>query len=123
MAIALHSCYYIPYKYTCTHDIPYNIHIHTQVGEDRCAWVKPMVFANKAMATRDLMEQQAQAWIDEAGTVPPGNGVERELWEGASKEAPAAGVMTAAQRAAYEEKKLKLRKAMGENLADDVEGE
>lgn len=32
-------------------------------------------------------------------------------------------VMSEAERAAYEEKKLKMRKAMGENLGDDVEGE
>lgn len=31
--------------------------------------------------------------------------------------------MSEAERAAYEEKKLKMRKAMGENLGDDVEGE
>lgn len=31
--------------------------------------------------------------------------------------------MSEAERAEYEEKKLKLRKAMGENLHDDVEGE
>ena len=31
--------------------------------------------------------------------------------------------MSAAEREAYEEKKLKMRKAMGENLADDVAGE
>ncbi len=46
-------------------------------------------------------------------------GVEAELW--------ATGVSTAtmsdAERAAYEEKKLKMRKAMGENLGDAVPGE
>ncbi len=31
--------------------------------------------------------------------------------------------MSAAERGAYEEKKLKMRKAMGENLADAVAGE
>ena len=32
-------------------------------------------------------------------------------------------VMSETERAAYEEKKLKMRKAMGENLGDAVEGE
>ena len=34
----------------------------------------------------------------------------------------AAKVMSAAELAEYEEKKLKMRKAMGENLHDDVKG-
>jgi len=51
--------------------------------------------------------------------VPCKTGVEAELW--------ATGVstttMSAAELAAYEEKKLKMRKAMGENLGDAVPGE
>lgn len=34
----------------------------------------------------------------------------------------AAKVMSPAEMAEYEEKKLKMRKAMGENLHDDVQG-
>jgi Fe-S cluster biogenesis protein NfuA len=90
-----------------------------RVGDERCAHVKAMVFANKAMATRSNLEREAANWTREAGTTPPGNGVEAELW--------ATGVSTAtmsdAERAAYEEKKLKMRKAMGENLGDAVPGE
>lgn len=41
------------------------------------------------------------------------------MWEGALSPA----LMSAAEREEYEGKKLKMRKAMGENLADDVEGE
>ena len=41
------------------------------------------------------------------------------MWEAAASPA----LMSAAEREAYEEKKLKMRKAMGENLADAVEGE
>jgi hypothetical protein len=44
------------------------------VGEERCAFVSPMVFANRAMATRANLEREAQNWLDEAGTPPPGNG-------------------------------------------------
>ena len=43
--------------------------------------MRAMVFANKAMATRTALAQQAQNWLNEAGTLPPGNGVERDLWE------------------------------------------
>jgi hypothetical protein len=46
-------------------------------------------------------------------------GVERAMWEAGVSPA----LMSAAEREAYEEKKLKMRKAMGENLADDVAGE
>jgi len=43
--------------------------------------VRAMVFANRAMASRGHLNEQARRWLDEAGTTPPGNGVERELWE------------------------------------------
>ena len=46
-------------------------------------------------------------------------GVERDTWETVASPA----LMSAAERGAYEEKKLKMRKAMGENLADAVAGE
>ena len=59
-------------------------------------------------------------WLQEAGVVPPGNGVEAHLWEGedssssggSSSEAELVAQMSPAERAAYEDKKLKLRKAM-----------
>lgn len=80
-----------------------------------------MVFANKAMATRSHMERQVQDWIEQAAVVPPGNGVEAHLWgEGSggegdsssSSEAELMSKMSPTERAAYETKKLKLRKAM-----------
>lgn len=55
-----------------------------RVGEERCALVRAMVFANKSMASRGNLAEQARRWLDEAGTTPPGNGVERELWEARS---------------------------------------
>ncbi|KAK9833449.1 hypothetical protein WJX81_006415 [Elliptochloris bilobata] len=90
-----------------------------RVGEERCALVRAMVFANKSMASRGHLVEQARRWLDKAGTTPPGNGVERELWEGATMVA----AMSAAEREEHEGRALKLRKAMGENLGDDVEGE
>jgi hypothetical protein len=88
-----------------------------------------MVFANKAMATRSHLEEQAAAWIAASGTTPPGNGVEQEAWEGttatraaavsADDDDEAAGgpaldisLMSPAERAAYDEQRLKMRKAM-----------
>jgi hypothetical protein len=46
------------------------------VGEERCAYVRPMVFANRAMATRATLEREARNWLDAAGTLPPGNGAD-----------------------------------------------
>lgn len=94
------------------------------VGEERAAFVRPMVFMNKAMTTREAMAREAANWIDAEGTIPPGNGVEQHLWEASSAAAKAGGSsMSAAETDEYETKKLKLRKAMGENLSDDVAGE
>lgn len=53
----------------------------SRVGEERCAYVRAMVFANKAMATRTALAQQAENWLRECGTIPPGNGEEQQLWE------------------------------------------
>ena len=52
-----------------------------RAGEERAAYVRAMVFANRAMATRAALQEQADRWLAEAGTTPPGNGVERGLWE------------------------------------------
>ena len=45
-----------------------------RVGDERCAFVRAMVFANRAMATRANLEREARNWIDAEGTTPPGNG-------------------------------------------------
>ena len=45
-----------------------------RVGEERCAHVRAMLFANRAMANRSNLEKEARNWIDAAGTTPPGNG-------------------------------------------------
>ena len=54
------------------------------------------------------------------GTCTTAPGEEAHLWGSGGLNG---AVMSEAERAAYEEKKLKMRKAMGENLGDDVEGE
>jgi hypothetical protein len=68
-----------------------------------------------------LLLLQVDDWLAEAGVTPPGNGVEAHLWgAGGSSEASVeeggaavdVSLMSAAERAEYEERKLKLRKAM-----------
>ena len=84
-----------------------------QVGAARAAWVRVMVFANKAMCSRANLEAQAAAWLRDSGEgLPPGNGPEAALW-GAPASQAAEEVMTPAERAAFEDKKLKMKKAMG----------
>jgi hypothetical protein len=86
-----------------------------RVGEERCAFVRAMVFANRAMQSRAALQREADNWLGEAGTLPPGNGAEAELWEGATAGAGGSAsldtsLMTPAELAEYEEKKLKMRK-------------
>eukprot|EP00879_Flechtneria_rotunda_P013458 GHRR01014052.1.p1 GENE.GHRR01014052.1~~GHRR01014052.1.p1 ORF type:complete len:432 (+),score=154.38 GHRR01014052.1:100-1395(+) len=105
----------------------------SRMGKERVAFIRPMVFANKAMASRTHMQAEADSWLAKAGTTPPGNLAEQHLWEGSSSGSSSDGngsavedgatldlsLLSPAERAEYEEKKLKLRKAMGENLMDD----
>ena len=92
-----------------------------RVGEDRCAFVRVMVFANKAMQSRAALQQEADNWLREAGgTLPPGNGIDEDLWSGEG--VLSLSSMSADEREEYEEKKIKMRKAMGE-VKKDGEGE
>ncbi len=83
------------------------------MGATRCASVRVMVFANKAMASRAAMEAEANKWLAAAGVTPPGNGADAAAW-GAGAPGGAVAVMTPAERASYEDKKLKMRRAMGD---------
>ncbi len=74
------------------------------------------------MITRAKLEEEKQRWLDAVGFIPLGNSSEKELWEGGGGNG-SLGVMSEIQRKEYEEKKLKMRKAMGENLFDAVEEE
>lgn len=89
-----------------------------RVGPVKCAAVRTKVFANKAMASRTNMEREVQTLLEEhmhssGGVLPPGNGPEGEEWESESMDS---SVMSPAERERYEAKKLKLRKAMGEDV-------
>ncbi|GJP59576.1 hypothetical protein CLOP_g12643 [Closterium sp. NIES-67] len=100
------------------------------VGAERASSVRVRVYSDAAMITRARLEEERQKWIPQlmgmAGAadsqmLPPGNSTDLAEWEGPS--GPGTAAMSAAEVAEYEEKKLKLRKAMGENLADAVDDE
>lgn len=52
-----------------------------RVGEERCAYIRALVIVNQALMSRQHLEEQAQNWLAEAGTTPPGNGIDRSDWE------------------------------------------
>jgi len=92
-------------------NVPLSLSGHvTQVGEDTCAFLRLKTFK---FPKREEMEQLRDAWIAENDEVPLGNGEESDRWAGTVAEA-AKLAMTTAEREAYEEKKLKLRKAMAD---------
>jgi Fe-S cluster biogenesis protein NfuA len=83
------------------------------VGSERAAFARVMVFANKAMCSRANLEAEASAWLRAAGPeTPPGNGAEAALW-GCGVPGGAEAVMTPVERASFEDKKLKMKRAMG----------
>ncbi len=82
----------------------------TQIGADICALVRVQPFK---FPKRDEMEALQNAWISELGATPPGNIDDSGLWANTIG-AAAIAAMSVAERQAYDEKKLKLRKAMAE---------
>ena len=81
-----------------------------QLGSDICAFVQVQTVK---FPKREVMEQQRDAWIAQLAYVPSGNAEASDLWAGTIGEA-AIAVMSPTERQAYEEKKLKLRKAMAD---------
>ncbi|MBD2567491.1 GIY-YIG nuclease family protein [Anabaena lutea] len=82
----------------------------TQNGEQKCAFVRVQPFN---FPKRQEMENLRDAWIAELGSIPPGNAGEGGMWASTVGEV-AKAVMSDTERQAYEEKKLKLRKAMAD---------
>ncbi|HEY9691850.1 MAG TPA: GIY-YIG nuclease family protein [Oculatellaceae cyanobacterium] len=82
----------------------------TQNGKDKCAFVRVHTFK---FPKREEMESLRDQWMSELDSIPPGNSSDREMWASTIGEA-AKAAMSAAERNAYEEKKLKLRKAMAD---------
>ncbi|MEA5581716.1 GIY-YIG nuclease family protein [Nodularia harveyana UHCC-0300] len=90
----------------------------SQYGEQKCAFVRVQTFK---FPKRQEMEDLRDAWIAELETTPPGNVADGGIWASTVGEA-AKAVMSEAERQAYEEKKLKLRKAMADStLSAEIE--
>ncbi len=79
-----------------------------QHGSQDCAFVKVQPFK---FPKRAEMEQLRDEWMTELPSLPPGN--VNGTWAETVKDA-AVQVMSAEEREAYEEKKLKLRRAMAD---------
>ena len=82
----------------------------TQFDPDICAFVRVEPFK---FPKRDQMEALRDRWIAELGQTPPGNREDDGLWANTIA-AAAIAAMSPAERQAYDEKKLKLRKAMAD---------
>ncbi len=96
--------------------ISLNDHV-TQNGEQNCAYVRVQTFK---FPKRQDMESLRDVWIAELDSIPTGNAVAGS-WASTTGEA-ALSSMSPEERQAYEEKKLKLRKAMADtSLMKDVE--
>ncbi len=89
-----------------------------QQGEETCAFIRIQTFK---FPKRDAMEALKDEWIAALDYTPQGNEEGQEGWAKTVGEATRAS-MSAADKEAYEEKKLKLRKAMADStLIDELE--
>ena len=82
-----------------------------QNNSQKCAFVRVQNFK---FPKRQEMEDMRDAWIKELDSIPPGNASESGMWASTVGEV-AKTTMSEAERNAYEEKKLKLRKAMADS--------
>ena len=97
-----------------------------RVGEQKCSRVRVRVYSEASLITRSKMEEEKGRWLEAVAGMAPGNSSEKDLWEGngaSGNGMSSVALMSEEERREYEEKKLKMRKAMGENLFDDVAGE
>lgn len=87
-----------------------------QNGDRACTYIRVQTFK---FPKRQAMEATKDEWIAELDYTPAGNTGEG-TWAGTIREA-AKATMTAEEKNAYEEKKLKLRKAMADaSLIDEL---
>jgi hypothetical protein len=88
-----------------------------QNGAQVCAFIRVKTVK---FPKRNSMETLKDEWLTELDYTPTGNTGELETWAGTVGEA-AKATMTETERNAYEEKKLKLRKAMADaTLTDEL---
>ena len=93
-----------------------NGHI-AQNGADTCSYIRVKTFK---FPKRQAMEELKNEWISSLDYVPSGNSDSNNVWASTIGETAKAS-MTAAEKNAYEEKKLKLRKAMADpTLVDEL---
>jgi hypothetical protein len=93
----------------CSRNVSLSLRSHlTKKGEAVCALVRVQPFK---FPKRDAMAALRDEWIAALPSPPPGNG--DGTWAGTIREA-ATQVMSAAEREAYEAKKMKLRRAMAD---------
>ncbi|WP_373524661.1 GIY-YIG nuclease family protein [Nostoc sp.] len=89
-----------------------------QNGERKCTFVRVQAFK---FPKRQEMEDLRDAWIAELENTPLGNATDCGMWASTVGEA-AKAIMSEVERQAYEEKKLKLRKAMADTtLSKELE--
>ena len=86
-----------------------------QNGAEVCAFIRVKTFK---FPKRKVMETVKDEWLAELDYTPSGNTGELGTWASTIGEA-AKATMTEAERNAYEEKKLKLRKAMADTTLTD----
>jgi hypothetical protein len=103
-----HRTQYIGYSRNVLTSIEGHLAEH---GSDICAYVRVRVFK---FPKREEMESLRDSWIAELVQMPPGNAGEGGVWATTVGEI-AKAAMSEVEKAAYEEKKLKLRRAMADS--------
>jgi hypothetical protein len=98
---------YIGYSRNVTLSLRSHLTAH---GSEVCTLVRVQPFK---FPKREEMEQLRDQWISELPSFPPGNIAGSADWASTVRDA-AAQVMSEADREIYEEKKMKLRKAMAD---------
>jgi len=109
-----HNTQYIGYSRNVL--LSLNSHI-AQLGKSTCALVRVQSFK---YPKRTEMENLRDAWLAELDSIPPGNDTQTGLWTSTVGEA-ARVAMSATERNAYEEKKLKLQKAIAQSTLNHSE--
>ena len=89
--------------------ISLNSHV-SQNGKETCTFVRVKTFK---YPKRTEMEELRDKWISQLDTIPPGNSESRDMWA-ETVGAAAKAAMSTEERSLYEEKKIKLRKAMAD---------
>ena len=109
-----HELHYVGYS----RDIYLSLKQHLIRRPQSCYWVKVQTIARPS---RKLLEGIRNAWIEGNGSVPPGNGSEASAW---NQPIDAKLLMTAADKAAYEQSeelgKIKLLKKIARRVESEI---